>query len=177
MEAEVAGLDHAGVDGPDGHLVNPVSAHGRHPGPNCRVRDQPRIGEWPSKCKAVEVVSLALIPARRLHQVDDAVDALAAGAAGDDAQLACAVQQRVPGELPMLFARQGAAKPSPPSGRLQGGAPAARLDQLDAVTARPRECLDAGRSPAAAAPRTCTASIADVRIAVSAQIGRSSRER
>ena len=87
VEAEVPGLDHAGVDRADGDLVHAVAAHGSHPlrgvvGVRCEGAHRLVAGEL----EAVEVVGLALIPARGLDEVDDALDLAGGRVAREDAK-------------------------------------------------------------------------------------------
>ena len=87
VEAEVPGLDDAGVDRPNRDLVDALSADGSHPlrgvlGVRCE-RAHRRVA---GKREAVEVVGLALIPARGLDEVDDALDLAGARVAREDAK-------------------------------------------------------------------------------------------
>ena len=81
VEAEVPGLDHAGVDRPDGDLVHPLPLD--RDGPARRVE---RVGDERAQRlvavepQAVEVVGLALVPLRRGDEVDDRRRLLAAEA-------------------------------------------------------------------------------------------------
>ncbi len=72
VEAEVAGLDHAGVDRPDRDLVRIGPAHGRRESAEGHVV----VDERPERlvaveADAVEVVCLALVPAGGRSEVDD----------------------------------------------------------------------------------------------------------
>ena len=76
VESEVPGLDDAGVDRSDRHLVRVVPAH-RH-GPRFerrRVVEQRPKRFVPSEAHAVEVVCFAFVPTHRRREVDDRRDA------------------------------------------------------------------------------------------------------
>ena len=74
MEAEVAGLDDAGVDRPDCELVDVVAAHW-HPALERRVvvEERPQ-GLVASKADPMQVVGFALVPAGGWREVDDRGD-------------------------------------------------------------------------------------------------------
>ena len=74
-EAEVAGLDHAGVDRPDRDLMGVVALRGNRPCLRCRGMLQ-QSSQWlvPVKAQTVGVVCLALVPAGWDEQVDERVD-------------------------------------------------------------------------------------------------------
>ena len=98
VEAEVPGLDDAGVDRADRDLVDAVAAargsstaRGRS---GCAARA--RIGEWPANVEAVEVVGLALIPVGGLDEVDDALDLAGARVAREHAKPVGRDEQRSP---------------------------------------------------------------------------------
>ena len=72
VEAEVAGLDHAGVDRPDRHLVRVLAAHGNHPvGEHEVVVDQRPKRLVAVEADPVEVVRLPFVPPRGGRDVDD----------------------------------------------------------------------------------------------------------
>ena len=72
VEAEVAGLDHAGVDRPDGDLVRVVAAHRHRPVGELEVVVDERAQRLVAvEADAVEVVRLALVPAGGGREVDD----------------------------------------------------------------------------------------------------------
>ena len=72
VEAEVARLDHAGVDRPDGELVGIGAAHGRRrSGHRDAVVDERPQRLVAVEADAVEVVRLALVPPRGRGEVDD----------------------------------------------------------------------------------------------------------
>ncbi len=72
MKAEVSGLDHTRVHGPNSDLVNALARDSCHP--RCRIlgvrreRAQRRVS---AELKPIKIVGLALVPRRRLDQVDD----------------------------------------------------------------------------------------------------------
>jgi hypothetical protein len=87
VEAEVSGLDDAGVNWANCHLVHIVSAHGSHPlrrvvGVRCEGAHRRVAG----KREAVEVMGLALIPACGLDEIDDALDRAGGRVAREDAR-------------------------------------------------------------------------------------------
>ena len=72
VEAEVPGLDHAGMDGADRNLVRIVTADRHGPARNVRlVVDEWPERLWPSKSDAVEVVRLTLVPLCGRREIDD----------------------------------------------------------------------------------------------------------
>ncbi len=76
VEAEVAGLDHAGVDRADGDLVGVVAGDGHRPARElARVIDERAQRLVAVEAHAVEVVRLALGPLRGGCEVDEARDA------------------------------------------------------------------------------------------------------
>ena len=75
VEAEVPGLDHAGMNRPDGDLVGVVTGDRNGPG----IERRAVIDQWPQRFvadepHAVEVGGFALVPGRRRDLVDDALD-------------------------------------------------------------------------------------------------------
>ena len=80
VEAEVAGLDHAGVDRADGDLVGVVAVDGHGPARELgRVLDERAQRLVAVEDDAVQVVGLALGPLRGRREVDDARHAPVAG--------------------------------------------------------------------------------------------------
>src|ERR1039458_6614871 len=96
----MAGLDDAGVNRSNCHLVNTVSADGSHPprgvvGMRCEGAHRRVAGER----EAVEVVSLALIPASSLDEIDDTLDLTGGSVAREDAKPDRGEEQRSPGRV------------------------------------------------------------------------------
>ena len=75
VEAEVTGFDHARVDRPHGDLVHAVAGDRCHPrGRVLRVRYEGAHRLVAGELEPVQIVGLALIPARGFDELDDALD-------------------------------------------------------------------------------------------------------
>ena len=91
VEAEVAGLDDAGVDRADRDLMGVVADDGHGPGRQVvGVVEQRPQRLVAGEAQTVEVVGLALVPARAGHEVDDRLDACAPRGTADQQHVACA---------------------------------------------------------------------------------------
>ena len=94
VEAEVAGLDYAGVDRADRDLVGVVAAHGDGPVRKVEVV----VDEWsqrlvPIEADAVQVVCLALVPARSGGDVDDCRRDAVIGARRDEPDVTVFIEE------------------------------------------------------------------------------------
>ena len=152
VEAEVPGLDDAGVDRADRDLVDAVPVDRRGPGRrSCGWATSARSGSWPAKREAVQVVRLALVPVRGRHEVDQLSTTASTAVAAEHAARPSGsrADARTSGHVARR-PRTGRAKRAPPaSASVARVAPPRRLATLDdaAVMRRPASSVSTRPEP------------------------------
>jgi hypothetical protein len=97
VEAEVPGLDHAGMNRANGYLVDPLPLDRNGPARGVRrVGDERAQRLVAAESQAVEVVGLALVPLRGRHELDDRGQLVPGGEGGQDPSVRALREQRMP---------------------------------------------------------------------------------
>ncbi len=151
VEAEVAGLDHPGVDRPDGDVVGALAANRDGPGLGLRrVGDQRAQRLVALERDPVQVVRLALVPVGGGDQVDQGRQPRADRDGPHRAGLGAGGEQRRPAPLARRPAGVGAAEARARGQLLGAGPPPARrrdLDRLRAAAAHAPLLISASTRP------------------------------